>query len=386
MRRSRFAVGVADHRGDQARELEVDGDAEVHVVVHDERVAVDARVHRRVVAHRVAERADDERQVREREALLRLPPGLVRAADALDPLEVDLDRRVDVRARGLRPDHVLRGAAPDVVERDHLVAVADGTPAPRLRRRRRGGRGRGCGRRAGAAGRRAIDVAPGDPAALAGTGDRGRVEAALGDQAPHDRRRDAADRRRRRLGRRPARPAAVPAGRRAGAGGGGAGELEEAAAAEPEAAAVARVAGRAAAAAAGSAAGGAAGGTAAVAQDREPRTDLDGVALGHDDLGQHAGGRRRDLGVDLVGRHLEQRLVERDRVADLLEPRGDRALGDRLAQLRHRDVHSVRPPGQPCSDRPVSASADSPNSSLSVGCGWISAPRSSAVASQFTAR
>ena len=58
--------------------------------MHDERLAVDARVDVRVVVHDVAERADDERQVREREALLRLPLRLVRAPHALDPLEVDL--------------------------------------------------------------------------------------------------------------------------------------------------------------------------------------------------------------------------------------------------------------------------------------------------------
>ena len=45
--------------------------------------------------------------------------------------------------------------------------------------------------------------------------------------------------------------------------------------------------------------------------------------------------RRRHLGVDLVGRHLEQRLVLGDLVADLLEPLRDRALGDGLAELGH---------------------------------------------------
>ena len=77
----------------------------------------------------------------------------------------------------------------------------------------------------------------------------------------------------------------------------------------------------------------------ATADDREARTHLDGVALGHDDLGQHTGDRRRHLGVDLVGGHLEQRLVDRDLVADALQPLRDRALGDRLAQLGHRHVH-----------------------------------------------
>ena len=44
------------------------------------------------------------------------------------------------------------------------------------------------------------------------------------------------------------------------------------------------------------------------------------------------------LGVDLVGRHLEERLVPGDLVADRLQPLGDGALGDRLAELGHRDV------------------------------------------------
>ena len=37
--------------------------------------------------------------------------------------------------------------------------------------------------------------------------------------------------------------------------------------------------------------------------------DVDRLALGHEDLGEHAGAGRGHLGVDLVGRHLEQRLV-----------------------------------------------------------------------------
>ena len=58
----------------------------------------------------------------------------------------------------------------------------------------------------------------------------------------------------------------------------------------------------------------------------------------HEDLQQHAVVRAGDLRVDLVGRHLEQRIVERDRVADLLEPVADRALGDGLPELGHGDV------------------------------------------------
>ena len=62
--------------------------------------------------------------------------------------------------------------------------------------------------------------------------------------------------------------------------------------------------------------------------------------LGDEDPLDGAGDRRRDLGVDLVGGHLEQRLVDLDLVADLLEPAGDGALGDALAQGGHR--HGVR--------------------------------------------
>ena len=44
-----LAVGVADHRRDQALEVEVDRDREVDVVVDDQRVVADARVHLREV-------------------------------------------------------------------------------------------------------------------------------------------------------------------------------------------------------------------------------------------------------------------------------------------------------------------------------------------------
>src|SRR6267143_163880 len=51
-----------------------------------------------------------------------------------------------------------------------------------------------------------------------------------------------------------------------------------------------------------------------------------GLPLLHFDLRQDAGGRRRDFGVDLVGRDLEQRLVPLDGIADLLEPFAERPL------------------------------------------------------------
>ncbi len=76
-------------------------------------------------------------------------------------------------------------------------------------------------------------------------------------------------------------------------------------------------------------------GPAAAPDHRQLGADLDGLVLADEDLGQRAGHGRRDLGVDLVGRDLEQRLVDLDLLTLLLEPAGDRALGDALAQGRH---------------------------------------------------
>src|ERR687890_336715 len=48
------------------------------------------------------------------------------------------------------------------------------------------------------------------------------------------------------------------------------------------------------------------------ADDGELGADLDRLVLGDQDLAEDAGGRRGDLGVDLVGRDLEERLVDLD--------------------------------------------------------------------------
>ena len=66
--------------------------------------------------------------------------------------------------------------------------------------------------------------------------------------------------------------------------------------------------------------------------------DVHRVAGLGEQLGERAGGGRRDLGVDLVGRDLDDRLVLGDLVAGLLGPLEDRALGDRLAHRGHRDL------------------------------------------------
>ena len=84
----------------------------------------------------------------------------------------------------------------------------------------------------------------------------------------------------------------------------------------------------------------------AVADDRQVGADRDGVVLADEDLLQGAGHRRRDLGVDLVGGDLEQRLVDLDGVADALQPAGHGAFGDRLPKGRHGHAfrHVVRSP------------------------------------------
>ncbi len=120
-------------------------------------------------------------------------------------------------------------------------------------------------------------------------------------------------------------------------------------------------------------------GGSGVAEHGQDGANVDRLALGHADLEHHATRGRGHLGVDLVGRHLEERLVLGDGVAHLLEPSGDGALGHRLTQLRHHDlghrflvvlvsfVHVLV--GGQCSDLPVRESTVSPNNSLMVGCG-----------------
>src|SRR5690606_19437996 len=74
------------------------------------------------------------------------------------------------------------------------------------------------------------------------------------------------------------------------------------------------------------------------ADDRQHGADLGVLVLLDADLEHGARDGGGDLGVDLVGRDLEQRLVDLDGLADGLEPAGDGALGDGLAERRHRHL------------------------------------------------
>jgi hypothetical protein len=65
--------------------------------------------------------------------------------------------------------------------------------------------------------------------------------------------------------------------------------------------------------------------------------DRDRFAFLDPNLGEHSGGRSRNLCVDFVGCYLEERFVALDRVANLLDPANDCPFGNRLAHLGHDD-------------------------------------------------
>ena len=250
---------------------------------------------------------------------------------------------------------MLGGAAADVVERHDRVARAAAASGAGAAAGAAGGGSR-SGRRRGRAGagpraRRLEHVAAGDAATVAGAPDLRRVEAVLRDELAHERRRDDPCR----LGRGGAGGRGAGAERAPARGSGGAGRSGRAAAGRGAGAGAGsrrgagrgRAAGAVGAGASGAGrrsrrprrgrGGGAAAGT--VADDGQAHADRDRLALGHEDLAHDARRRRGHLGVDLVGRDLEERFVGLDGLADLLEPLRDGSLGDGLTELRHRHVH-----------------------------------------------
>ena len=64
-------------------------------------------------------------------------------------------------------------------------------------------------------------------------------------------------------------------------------------------------------------------------------TDLDDVVWCGENLGDHAGGGCRNLGVDLVGRDFDKSVALGDLLALGDMPLEDRSLGDRLPHLGH---------------------------------------------------
>src|ERR1700733_13230131 len=83
-------------------------------------------------------------------------------------------------------------------------------------------------------------------------------------------------------------------------------------------------------------------GTAFVGRDLgQDRADRDRLALGGVDLHEPARGRRWHLGVDLVGRDLDDRLVGHDAVPLLLVPFEHGAFGDGVTHRRHDNLDSA---------------------------------------------
>src|SRR6185312_10914925 len=76
-------------------------------------------------------------------------------------------------------------------------------------------------------------------------------------------------------------------------------------------------------------------GGGAVVDLSEQRTDRDRLAILCRDLAERAGGRCRDLDRNLVGFKLDQRFIDRNGIARLLEPATDGGLGDGFAERRN---------------------------------------------------
>ena len=240
--------------------------------------------------------------------------GLGLVAQLGDPGDVDLDHRGELGRDLQRLDHPL---GDDGAQPGHLLgAAAQRARARPWRRpawpsRARPAAGRGAAALAAASSTSCLRIRPPTPVPV----ERGQVDAVLGGELA-DQRGDVAVRRRRRWPRprrAPARapgPGPAPAAREpAPAAGAGAGAA---------AGAGAGAGGRepAGAGAAGAGARGRGGCRGAGAAPAAPMTaelgaDRGGLVLGDLDLQHGAGDRRRDLGVDLVGGDLEQRLVRR---------------------------------------------------------------------------
>ncbi len=308
----------------------------------------------------------------------RLELGLELAADLRDAAEVDLPDLRDVRGRVDRLAHVLRRDLAHAGERVDLLADAGGRGLRRSgcrRRSRRSGRGRcrrcsGCGgdrrcrgdgrgrrgdrrglgrgrgQRAarGPGGEMALDVLLRDAASAARADDLRDIEPVLGQHPRHDRRDEGTA-----LGVavgnggrcrcRGSRSSGHGCGLRRSRGGRHLGDGSRR---------LGRGCGRSRRSGRGREIG---------REHGDPGLHIDGRALGDEDLDHHAGGRRRNLRIDLVGRDLDDRLVGLHGVSNLLEPTRDRSLGDAGPHLGHNHINRARDRHRRTSVRVEAASA-----------------------------
>ena len=291
-------IRVLDDGHDQSP-LERHGDADVDVLVIDDGVAVDRCVDHRDGLQRARHGRDDERQVG------RLAAGVSRSLLRILAMrgEVHLEHRVHVRRGPPAEHHVLGNLLPH--HRHRLDAIA-GLRLPCLP-------GLPCLPRLPCLFEVVEDVVLGHAARDAGPVDLRDIDVMFLRELPHQRRRPVA--RDVVHGHRRLRLRAVPeaCGRRAApAGAADDGRL---------------ISARARAATASGA-----------SITASTWLTADRLAFLRQNLHDDAGRRRGNLGVHLVGRDLQQRLVAVDLVADLLHPADDGALGDRFAHLGHHDI------------------------------------------------
>src|SRR5262249_35113777 len=109
----------------------------------------------------------------------------------------------------------------------------------------------------------------------------------------------------------------------------------------------------------------------------EQRADRDRLAVLGRDVAEHAGCRGGHLDRHLVGLEFDQRLVDSDRIARLLEPLADGRLGHRFAERGHADLSHV-PSFLPRGARPDGRPRTSAPRVLRRSCAAIPAPRRAA--------
>jgi hypothetical protein len=142
-------LGIVHDRDDESLVVEIDGNTQVDVAVHDQRVVPDRCVEVRELFQGIDRGTGGERKVRQAEALLgpeALPMG---APHLFDTLVIDLLDHEGVSRGRLGADHVLGGPPADIGEGHHLVAVGGPGAGRLVGRASSGGWCAGCRRGGG---------------------------------------------------------------------------------------------------------------------------------------------------------------------------------------------------------------------------------------------